>query len=86
MKVFRLGKSGHVSDRALWHASGLTFSTMMVGRPSMEELKKDPEIAENSVPLSGPERLAFFREMLALAIPEKVPWKVGDWNNPVCFT
>jgi hypothetical protein len=49
----------------------------------MEELEKDLEIAEDLQPVSGPERLAFFREMLPLVTPQNVPWKAADWNNPV---
>ena len=44
---------------------------------------KDLEIAENFVPLSGPERLAFFHEMLPLVTPQNIPWKAADWDNPV---
>jgi aryl-alcohol dehydrogenase-like predicted oxidoreductase len=83
MKVFALGKLGHVYDRALRYTLGLPVSTTIVGCSTMEELEKDLEIAENFVPLSGPERLAFFRKILPLVTPQNLPWKAPDWGNPV---
>jgi aryl-alcohol dehydrogenase-like predicted oxidoreductase len=85
MKVFGLGRLAHVYDRALRYTLGLPVSTTIVGCSTMEELEKDLEIAEEFVPLSGPERLAFFAEVLPLATPENVPWKAADWNNPVMW-
>ncbi len=85
MKVFGLGKLGHTYDRALRYTLGLPISTTIVGCSSMEELEKDLEIAEDFVPLSGPERLAFFTEVLALVSPKNMPWKAADWNNPVTW-
>ncbi|MDY7042448.1 MAG: aldo/keto reductase [Chloroflexota bacterium] len=82
MKVFALGKLGHVYDRALRYTLGLPVSTVIAGCSTMEELEKDLKIAENFVPLSGPERLAFFSEMLPLVTPQNVRWKAADWNNP----
>jgi hypothetical protein len=49
----------------------------------MEELENDLAIAENFVPLSGQERLAFFREVLPLVTPQNMPWKAADWGHPV---
>ncbi len=86
MKVFGLGRLGHVCDRALRYALGLPVSTTIVGCSTMEELEKDLDIAQNFVPLSGPERLAFFREMLPLVTPENMPWKAADWNKPVAWS
>lgn len=85
MKVFGLGKLGHVYDRALRYTLGLPVSTTIVGCSTMEQLENDLGIAENFVPLSGPERLAFFREMLSLVTPQNMPWKAADWNNPVAW-
>ncbi|NIN64017.1 MAG: aldo/keto reductase [Anaerolineae bacterium] len=85
MKVFCLGKLGDVYDRALRYTLGLPVSTTIVGCSTMEELQKDLEIAEQFVPLSGPERLTFFREMLPLVTPQNLPWKAADWNNPVTW-
>jgi aryl-alcohol dehydrogenase-like predicted oxidoreductase len=85
MKVFALGKLGHVYGRALRYTLGLPVSTVIVGCSTMEELEKDLEIAENFVPLSGPERLAFFREVLPLVTPQRMLWKADDWGNPVAW-
>jgi aryl-alcohol dehydrogenase-like predicted oxidoreductase len=85
MKVFGLGKLGHVYDRALRYTLGLPVSTVIVGCSTMEELEKDLDIAEQFVPVSGPERLAFFQEMMALVTPQNMPWKAADWNNPVAW-
>ena len=85
MKVFGLGKLGHVYDRALRYTLGFPWSTTIVGCSTMEELEKDLEIADSFVPLSGPERLAFFREVLPLVTPDNMPWKASDWDNPVMW-
>jgi aryl-alcohol dehydrogenase-like predicted oxidoreductase len=85
MKVFALGKLGYIYDRALRYTLGLPVSTTIVGCSSMEELEKDLEIAEHFAPLSGPERLAFFAEVLPLVSPQNLPWKAADWNNPVAW-
>jgi aryl-alcohol dehydrogenase-like predicted oxidoreductase len=85
MKVFGLGKLSHVYDRALRYTLGLPVSTTIVGCSTMEELENDLDIAEDFVPLSGPERLAFFAEMLPLVTPQNMPWKAADWNNPVAW-
>ena len=83
MKVFALGKLSHVYDRALRYTLGLPVSTTIVGCATMEELENDLAIAENFVPLSGPERLALFREVLPLVTPQDMPWKAADWGHPV---
>jgi len=83
MKVFALGKLSHVYDRALRYTLGLPVSTTIVGCATMEELENDLAIAENFVPLSGQERLAFFREVLPLVTPQNMPWKAADWGHPV---
>ena len=83
MKVFALGKLRHVYDRALRYTLGLPVSTTIVGCATMEELENDLAIAEHFVPLSGPERLAFFREVLPLVTPQNMPWKAADWGNPI---
>jgi aryl-alcohol dehydrogenase-like predicted oxidoreductase len=83
MKVFALGKLAHVYDRALRYTLGLPVSTVIVGCSTMEQLENDLEVAESFAPLSGPERLAFFAEMLPLVTPQNLPWKAADWMNPV---
>jgi len=85
MKVFGLGKLGHVYDRALRYTLGLSASTTIVGCYTMEELEKDLEIAESFMPLSGPQRLAFFHQVLPLVTPDNMPWKASDWDNPVMW-
>jgi aryl-alcohol dehydrogenase-like predicted oxidoreductase len=32
--------------------------------------------------MTGPERLAFFREVLPMVKPENMPWKASEWGNP----
>jgi len=32
--------------------------------------------------MAGPERLAFFREVLPMVAPENMPWKANDWGDP----
>lgn len=85
MKVFGLGTLAHVYDRALRYTLGLPVSTVIVGCSTMEQLENDLDIAEHFAPLSGPERLEFFREMLPLVTPQNMPWKAADWNNPVAW-
>jgi aryl-alcohol dehydrogenase-like predicted oxidoreductase len=85
MKVFGLGKLGHAYDRALRYTLGLPVSTTIVGCSTMEQLENDLQIAEHFVPLNGPERLAFFSEMLSLVTPQNMPWKSADWDNPVAW-
>ena len=82
MKVFGLGALADVSGAALRYALALPLTTVLVGCSTMEQLEKDLAIAESFAPLSGPERLALFREVLPLARPETVRWKAADWNHP----
>lgn len=85
MKIFALGKLGHIYDRALRYTLALPVSTTIVGCSSMEELEKDLAIAEHFVPLSGPERLTLFAEVLPLVSPKNARWKAADWDNPVTW-
>ena len=82
MKIFGYKKLAHVADRALRYALGLPLTTVIAGCSTMAELEADLAIAESFTPLTGPERLAFFREMLPLVQPENMPWKATDWGNP----
>ncbi len=82
MKVFAFGKLAHVYDRALRYTLGLPVSTVIVGCSTMEQLEKDLAIAENFVPLSGPERLELFKEIIHLAVPPNMAWKATGWVNP----
>lgn len=82
MKIFAYKGLGHVADRALQYALALPLTTVIAGCSTMSELEADLAVAENFKPMTGPERLAFFREMLPLVTPENMPWKSADWGNP----
>jgi hypothetical protein len=82
MKIFAYKRLGQVADRALRYALGLPLTTVIVGCSKMSELEADLAVAESFTPMSGPERLAFFQEMLPLVKPENMPWKANDWNHP----
>jgi aryl-alcohol dehydrogenase-like predicted oxidoreductase len=82
MKVFGYKKLAHVADRALQYALGLPLTTVIAGCSTLAELEADLAVAESFTPMTGPERLAFFREMLPLVKPENMPWKSSNWDNP----
>jgi aryl-alcohol dehydrogenase-like predicted oxidoreductase len=82
MKVLGLGSLTHEVDRSLRYAFGLPVSTVVVGMETMEQLEENLAIAESFVPLSDQERLAFFRDIIPLVKPDKMPWKAADWSNP----
>jgi aryl-alcohol dehydrogenase-like predicted oxidoreductase len=82
MKVFGYKKLARVADRALQYALALPLTTVIAGCSTMEQLEADLAVAENFTPMTGPERLAFFREVLPLVKPENMPWKASDWDNP----
>ena len=82
MKVFAFGKLGPLYDRALKYTLGLPVSTAIVGCSSMEELENDLAVAESFVPLSGPERLELFGEVMPMVTPANLPWKANYWGNP----
>jgi hypothetical protein len=83
MKIFGYKKLAHVADRALQYALGLPLTTVIAGCSTMAELEADLAVAESFTPMTGPERLAFFREVLPLVKPENMPWKASEWGNPV---
>ena len=83
MKVFGFKSLAHLADRALRYALALPLTTIIAGCTSMAELEADLAVAERFTPMTGPERLAFFREVLPLVTPEKMPWKATDWDKPV---
>jgi aryl-alcohol dehydrogenase-like predicted oxidoreductase len=82
MKVMALGKLASVADRALRYALALPLTTIIVGCSTMEQLEADLEIAEIFTPMTGPERLELFREVLNLVSPHMLPWKATDWSRP----
>jgi aryl-alcohol dehydrogenase-like predicted oxidoreductase len=83
MKIFGYKKLAHVADRALRYALALPLTTIIAGCSTLAELEADLAVAENFAPMTGPERLEFFREMLPLVKPENMPWKAAEWGNPV---
>jgi len=80
MKVLGLGALAHVYDRALRYTMGLPICTAVVGMESMDQLKRNIEVAESYKPLSDEERLQLFREILPLVSPKTLPWKSEEWG------
>jgi uncharacterized protein len=85
MKVFAYKKLAHLADRALRYALALPLTTVIAGCSTMAELEADLAVAERFTPMTGPERLAFFREVLPMVVPENVPWKADDWGSPTAW-
>jgi hypothetical protein len=82
MKIFGYKSLGHVAEPALRYALALPLTTVIAGCSTMAELEADLTVAESFTPMTGPERLEFFREVLPLVHPEKMPWKAADWGSP----
>jgi len=82
MKIFGYKSLTHVADRALQYALALPLTTVIAGCSTLEELEADLAVAESFQPMTGPERLAFFREVLPLVEPQNMPWKASDWGEP----
>jgi aryl-alcohol dehydrogenase-like predicted oxidoreductase len=82
MKIFGLRALAHVADRALRYALALPLTTVIVGCSTMAQLEADLAVAQKFTPMSGPERLELFRELLPLVKPDQMPWKAADWGNP----
>ena len=82
MKVFGYKKLASVADRALRYALGLPLTTIIAGCSTLSELEADLAVAESFTPMTGAERLAFFREVLPVVKPENMPWKATEWGNP----
>ncbi len=82
MKVLGLGSLTHEVERSLRYAFSLPVSTVIVGMETMAQLEQNLAIAESFTPLSDEDRLAFFKDIIPLVKPEKVPWKAVDWDNP----
>jgi len=83
MKVLGLGSLTHEVERSLRYAFSLPVSTVIVGMESMAQLEQNLAIAESFVPMTDEERLSFFKDIMPLVRPDKMPWKATDWNNPV---
>ena len=86
MKVLGLGALAHVYDRALRYTMGLPICTVIVGVESMDQLKKNIEVAESYKPLSDEERLQLFREILPLVNPTTLPWKSEEWGTATSWS
>ncbi|HEA70084.1 hypothetical protein LCGC14_1732830 [marine sediment metagenome] len=82
MKVLGLGSLKHEVERSLRYAFNLPVSTVIVGMESMDQLEQNLAIAESFIPMTDEERLNFFRDIISLVRPEKIPWKAADWDNP----
>ncbi len=85
MKVLGLGSLTHEVERSLRYAFSLPVSTVIVGMESMAQLEQNLAIAEAYKPMSDVERLAFFKDILPLVRPEKMPWKSNNWGAPTEF-
>ena len=82
MKVLGLGSLTHDVERSLRYAFSLPVSTVIVGMETMAQLEQNLAIAESFTPLTDEERLSFFKDIMSLVRPEKIPWKAADWDNP----
>jgi aryl-alcohol dehydrogenase-like predicted oxidoreductase len=82
MKVLGFGSLAHDVERSLHYAFSLPVSTVIVGIETMAQLEQNLAIAESFTPMTDPERLAFFRDIIGLVRPEKMRWKATDWEDP----
>ena len=66
-------------QRALRYSMGLPVTTVITGCSTIEQLNGNIDLAENFVPMTSVERLAFFRDILPMVTPQNMPWKSRDW-------
>ena len=66
-------------QRALRYSMGLPVTTVITGCSTIEQLNGNIDLAENFVPMTSIERLAFFRDILPMVTPQNMPWKSKDW-------
>ena len=85
MKIFAYKRLAATADRALRYALSLPLTTVVVGCSTLAELEADLDVAEAFTPMSGPERLAYFREIMHLVEPQNMPWKAVDWGSPTAW-
>jgi predicted aldo/keto reductase-like oxidoreductase len=83
MKALGMGSLAHEVERSLRYAFSLPVSTVIVGMESVMQLEQNLKIAESYTPMTDAERLVFFRDILPLVRPEKMPWKTTSWEKPV---
>jgi len=81
MKIFALRKLGHIAGPALRYALALPLTTVICGCSTLAQLEADLAVADNFTPMTGPERLDLFRQVLPLVQPENMPWKATAWNK-----
>ena len=82
MKVLGFGSLTHEVERSLRYAFSLPVSTVIVGVETMAQLEQNLAIAESYTPMTGEERLNFFKDIIPLVRPDKMPWKADNWGNP----
>jgi uncharacterized protein len=82
MKIMAYKALAPMADRALRYALALPLTTVIVGCSTLAQLEADLAVAEHFVPMSGEERLEFFRQVLPLVNPKNMPWKATDWGHP----
>jgi len=82
MKVLGLGSLTHEVERSLRYAFSLPVSTVIVGMETMAQLEQNLAIAESFTPMPDQERLAFFKDIIPLARPDKMRWKANNWDHP----
>jgi predicted aldo/keto reductase-like oxidoreductase len=66
-------------QRALRYSMGLSVTTVITGCSTIEQLDGNIDLAENFIPMTSVERLAFFRDILPMVAPQNMPWKSKDW-------
>ena len=82
MKAIAAGGLAQLFEPALRYVMALPLTTVIVGFRSMAELEAGLDVAEHFTPLSGPERLDLFREVIPLVTCENVWWKASDIHSP----
>ena len=82
MKVLGLGSLTREVERSLRYAFSMPVSTVIVGMETMAQLEQNLTIAESFTPMTDSERLDFFKDIMPLVRPDKMPWKAADWSNP----
>jgi aryl-alcohol dehydrogenase-like predicted oxidoreductase len=79
MKVLGFKSLAGDWQRALRYSMGLPITTVIAGCSTIEQLDGNIDLAEDFVPMTSVERLAFFRDILPLVTPQNMPWKSKDW-------
>lgn len=79
MKVLGYGALADDWQRALRYSMGLPVTTVITGCSTIEQLDGNIDVAENFLPMTSIERLAFFRDILPMVTPQNMPWKSKEW-------